>query len=46
MPADTRDVDDALDDYTDAAATFGDRLGLAREAAGMIQAELARRIGV
>src|SRR6187200_2765177 len=33
-------------DYSDAVATFGDRLVAAREAAGMTQAELARRIGV
>lgn len=35
-----------MDDYSDAAATFGDRLALAREAQGMSQAELARRLGV
>ena len=36
------------DDYewSDEAATFGDRLALAREHAGMDQAQLARRIGV
>ncbi len=38
--------DDAAEDYTDAAATFGDRLVRAREAAGISQAELAHRIGV
>lgn len=32
--------------YSDASATFGDRLAAAREAAGMSQAELARRLGV
>jgi transcriptional regulator with XRE-family HTH domain len=37
-----------MDDYEwdDAAATFGDRLALAREHAGMDQAQLARRLGV
>lgn len=35
-----------MDDYSDAAATFGDRLALAREAQGMTQEELARRLGV
>ena len=36
------------DDYEwgDAAATFGDRLSLAREHAGMDQPQLARRLGV
>ncbi len=32
--------------FSEAAATFGDRLAGAREAAGMSQAELARRLGV
>lgn len=32
--------------YSDATATFGDRLAGAREAAGMDQATLARRLGV
>ena len=38
----------ATDDYEwgDAAATFGDRLALAREHSGMDQAQLARRLGV
>ncbi len=45
MPSDPRE-DDAPDDYTDATSTFGDRLGFAREAMGLSQAELARRIGV
>ena len=34
-----------MDDYSEAAATFGDRLTLAREAQGMTQAELAQRLG-
>lgn len=40
--------DDMSDEYewSDEAATFGDRLALAREHAGMDQAQLARRIGV
>jgi transcriptional regulator with XRE-family HTH domain len=33
-------------EWGDAAATFGDRLALAREHAGMDQAQLARRLGV
>lgn len=33
-------------DYSDETATFGDRLVLAREAMGMTQAELARRLGI
>lgn len=33
-------------DWGDEAATFGDRLALAREHAGMDQAQLARRLGV
>ncbi len=37
---------DPLEDYSDATATFGDRLGLAREAMGLSQAELAERLGV
>ncbi|MGF6861495.1 transcriptional regulator with XRE-family HTH domain [Rhodobacteraceae bacterium MBR-64] len=32
--------------YGEDAATFGDRLAAAREAAGMSQADLARRLGV
>lgn len=36
----------AMEDYSDAAATFGDRLALAREAQGMTQEELARRLGI
>lgn len=40
--------DDMSDEYewSDEAATFGDRLSVAREHAGMDQAQLARRIGV
>ena len=37
---------DENDWYSPEAATFGDRLAGAREAAGMTQAELARRLGV
>lgn len=36
----------ALEDYTDATSTFGDRLGLAREAMGLSQTALADRLGV
>lgn len=32
--------------YSDEAATFGDRLAAAREAAGMAQKDLAKRLGV
>nr|WP_040614979.1 helix-turn-helix transcriptional regulator [Oceanicola granulosus] len=32
--------------YSDDAATFGDRLAAAREAAGLSQKDLARRLGV
>lgn len=46
MPPEPSDLDAAAEDYTDAAATFGDRLALAREARGLSQAELARRLGV
>lgn len=35
-----------MDDYSEAAATFGDRLTLAREAQAMSQEELARRLGI
>ncbi|MEM6932324.1 MAG: helix-turn-helix transcriptional regulator [Pseudomonadota bacterium] len=35
-----------IDDYTDNAATFGDRLALARERQGMTSAQLARHIGL
>jgi transcriptional regulator with XRE-family HTH domain len=46
---DSKIHDETLDDdyeWGDAAATFGDRLALAREHAGMDQAQLARRLGV
>ncbi len=33
-------------DYSDETSTFGDRLALAREAAGLSQAQLAGRLGV
>jgi HTH-type transcriptional regulator, cell division transcriptional repressor len=33
-------------DYSDKASTFGDRLALARELAGLDQPQLAQRIGV
>lgn len=46
MPNDFADGQALDDDYTDASATFGDRLGLAREVMGLSQAELAERIGV
>ncbi|MEP1201000.1 MULTISPECIES: helix-turn-helix domain-containing protein [unclassified Tateyamaria] len=39
-------MDDALDWYSADAATFGDRVAAAREAAGMTQKELAKRLGV
>lgn len=39
------DIDDR-NWYADDAATFGDRLAAAREAHGMTQADLARRMGV
>jgi transcriptional regulator with XRE-family HTH domain len=45
MPAPSDDAE-LIEDYTDATSTFGDRLGHAREAMGLTQAELARRIGV
>lgn len=37
---------DSANWYSDEAATFGDRVAGAREAAGLRQEELARRIGV
>jgi transcriptional regulator with XRE-family HTH domain len=46
MPPDPREADDLVDDFSDAVSTFGDRLGFAREAMGLSQAELAHRIGV
>ncbi len=47
----TTDAGDTMTDATDnwysnEAATFGDRLAAAREAAGLSQAELAARLGV
>jgi len=35
-----------MDDYSDGAATFGDRLALARESQGLGQGQLARRMGL
>jgi len=35
-----------MDDYSDGAATFGDRLALARESQNLTQEQLARRIGL
>lgn len=45
---DSKIRDEVREDYewSDEAATFGDRLALAREHAGMDQAQLARRLGV
>lgn len=40
------DTDDTAGWFSDRAATFGDRLAGAREAQGMTQADLARRLGV
>ncbi len=34
------------DDYSDVAATFGDRVTAARTALGMTQSQLARRLGI
>lgn len=45
MP-DTDDMTDTTDWYGPDVATFGDRVASAREAAGMTQAVLARRLGV
>lgn len=39
-------MDDATDWYGPDAATFGDRLAAARDAAGMTQEQLAKRLGV
>ena len=39
-------MDSPTDWYTDEAATLGDRLAGAREAAGLSQEELAKRIGL
>ena len=38
--------DTAMDDYSENAATFGDRLALARDRQGLTQAQLARRLGL
>jgi HTH-type transcriptional regulator, cell division transcriptional repressor len=47
MRTETQDGGDAgAFDYTDATSTFGDRLVLAREAAGLGRQQLARRMGV
>jgi transcriptional regulator with XRE-family HTH domain len=46
MMTQTDDTTDAKDWYSPDAATFGDRVAAAREAAGMDQATLARRLGV
>ncbi|MEM6355304.1 MAG: helix-turn-helix transcriptional regulator [Pseudomonadota bacterium] len=35
-----------MDDFSDGAATFGDRVALAREAQGLSQAQLARQLGL
>lgn len=44
----TQDAAPAKEDewYSDATATFGDRLAAAREAMGMSQAALAKRLGI
>lgn len=36
----------AMHDYTEEAATFGDRLAFARENQGLSQAQLAKRLGL
>lgn len=35
-----------MDDWSETAATFGDRLAAAREAQGLSQSQLARRLGL
>lgn len=35
-----------MDDFSDRAATFGDRMALAREAQGLTQSQLARQLGL
>lgn len=35
-----------MDDYTESAATFGDRLALARDRQGLTQEQLARHLGL
>ncbi|WP_118136760.1 helix-turn-helix transcriptional regulator [Oceanicella sp. SM1341] len=42
----TSDEDWASDDYTDGAATFGDRVTAAREALGLSVSQLSRQLGV
>ena len=42
----TDDSTDSADWYSQDAATFGDRVAAARDAAGLSQKELARRLGV
>ncbi|MEM8871483.1 MAG: helix-turn-helix transcriptional regulator [Pseudomonadota bacterium] len=37
---------DPQDDYSEATATFGDRIVAARDAMGMTSAQLARRLGI
>ncbi|MEP1963493.1 helix-turn-helix domain-containing protein [Tateyamaria sp.] len=39
-------MDDATDWYGTEAATFGDRVAAAREAAGMTQKQLSKRLGI
>lgn len=47
MQSESDEIDEpATEDYTDETSTFGDRLGLAREAAGVSQVQLADRLGV
>jgi transcriptional regulator with XRE-family HTH domain len=36
----------SMDDYSEGAATFGDRLALAREGQNLTQEQLARRLGL
>jgi transcriptional regulator with XRE-family HTH domain len=36
----------AMDDYSEGAATFGDRLALARESQNLTQEQLAKRLGL
>ncbi|QDL92493.1 helix-turn-helix transcriptional regulator [Paroceanicella profunda] len=42
----TSEEDWGTDDYTDGAATFGDRVTAAREALGLSVAQLSRQLGV
>jgi transcriptional regulator with XRE-family HTH domain len=46
MTAKEKTMSETNDWYSPEAATFGDRLAAAREAAGMTQASLAKRLGV